>query len=504
VKRIFRSAAAIFAAAAVVAAAGCGSGSSSSNPFSSFPPATTPLVKLSTDTFTNSTSQHATEVEPDSFAFGSTIVAAFQGGRIFSGGASDIGFAVSTDAGATWKNGFLPGLTTFFPAQGGGTNAAVSDAAVIYDAKHGVWLISSLPIAAANIQVVVSRSLDGGVTWSNPIIVSQGANLDKDWITCDNINTSPHYGNCYAEWDDNGQADQLWMSTSNDGGLTWAAPVTPTGTALGLGGQPLVQANGTVIVPFLADAFDIESFSSTDGGTSWSAPVVVSAINAHQDAGGIRSDALPSAAMDAGGNIYVVWQDCSFRAGCPSNNLASNDLVMSTSADGVTWTAPARIPIDATTSTVDHFIPGLGIDPPTSGVTAHLGLTYYYYPQTNCSATTCALYVGFISSLDGGNTWSAPTPIAGPMSLSWLPSTFSGQMVADYVATSFAGGKAYGVFAVAKANSGTTFDQAIYTTQAGLFGKAAVECPQDHPQDSIKCIRWRAAPAGDCCSRTAS
>jgi hypothetical protein len=465
VKRIFRSAAAIFAAAAVVAAAGCGSGSAPSNPFSSFPPATTPLVKLSTDTFTNSTSQHATEVEPDSFAFGSTIVSAFQVGRISGGGASDIGYAISTDAGATWTNGFLPGLTTF---QGGGASAAVSDASVIYDVKHGVWLISSLPIATANIQVVVSRSVDGGTTWSNPILVAQGPNLDKDWITCDNNNTSPHYGNCYAEWDDNGQADQLWMSTSADGGLTWAAPVTPAGTALGLGGQPLVQANGAVIVPFLADAFDIESFSSTDGGATWSAPVVVASVNAHVVAGGLRSDALPSAAMDAGGNVYVVWQDCSFRAGCPSNSLASNDLVMSTSADGVTWTAPARIPIDPTTSTVDHFIPGLGIDPPTSGITAHLGLTYYYYPQTNCTATTCALYVGFISSLDGGNTWSAPTPIAGPMSLSWLPSTFSGQMVADYVATSFAGGKAYGVFAVAKANSGTTFDQAIYTTQSGL------------------------------------
>jgi hypothetical protein len=99
--------------ALVLAAAGCGSGSSSSNPLSSFPPATVPLVKLSTDTFTNATSQHATEVEPDSFAFGSTIVSAFQVGRISGGGASDIGYAISTDAGVTWNHGLLPGLTTF-------------------------------------------------------------------------------------------------------------------------------------------------------------------------------------------------------------------------------------------------------------------------------------------------------------------------------------------------------------------------------------------------------
>jgi hypothetical protein len=223
-----------------------------------------------------------------------------------------------------------------------------------------------------------------------------------------------------------------------------------------------------VIVPFLGNASDIESFTSTDGGASWSAPVQVSPVNDHQVAGGLRSDALPSAAMDAAGTVYVVWQDCSFRASC-----ASNDLVMSTSPDGMAWTAPARIPIDATTSAVDHFIPGLGIDPATAGATAHLGLTYYYYPQTNCAAATCALYVGFISSLDGGATWSAPTPIAGPMALSWLPSTFSGQMVADYITTSFAGGTAYGFFAVAKAKSGATFDEAIYTTKAGFDVAAA-------------------------------
>src|SRR5690242_13590234 len=136
---------------------GCGSGSAHTEPVQTvFPTASVPLTKLSSDPYTNSTSQHATEVEPDSFAFGSTIVSAFQVGRISGGGASDIGYAVSTDAGATWKNGFLPGITTF---QGSGTNSAVSDAAVIYDAKHGVWLISSLPISATGIQVVVSRSV---------------------------------------------------------------------------------------------------------------------------------------------------------------------------------------------------------------------------------------------------------------------------------------------------------------------------------------------------------
>jgi hypothetical protein len=46
-------------------------------------------------------------------------------------------------------------------------------------------------------------------------------------------------------------------------------------------------------------------------------------------------------------------------------------------------------------------------------------------------------------------------------------------MVGDYIATSFAGGKAYGLFAVAKAKSGSTFDEAIYTNQAGFDVAAA-------------------------------
>ena len=487
--RLFVRSIAAMGASAVILTAGCGSGGTSRNQFSSFPPATVPLIKLSTDTFTNSTSQHATEVEPDSYAFGSTIVATFQVGRIYGGGSSDIGFATSTNAGVSWQNGFLPGLTTF---QGGGTNSAVSDPSVIYDAAHATWLISSLTIASNGAgQVVVSSSPDG-MNWSNPIAVGQSPDPDKNWITCDNTSTSPFFGHCYIEWDDVAQGDVVWMTTSTNGGQSWAPAINTAGAAQGLGGQPLVQPNGKVVVPYLGAT--IESFSSSDGGTSWSAPVRVASAVTHAIAGGLRTDPLPSAQMDAAGIVYVVWQDCGFRVNC-----ASNDLVMSTSADGTNWSAKARIPIDASTSGADHFIPGLGIDPATGGSTAHLGLTYYYYPQANCAPATCALYVGFISSLDSGSTWSAPNAVAGPMSLGWLPSTSSGQMVGDYIATSFAGGRAYGVFAVAKANSGTTFDEAIYTTQAGFdvaFAQGRNSSAGENPVVGLSSSRARSRIVG--------
>ena len=70
-----------------------------------------PVEKISFDQFTNSTSQHATEVEPSIFAYGSTIVALVQEGRFTTGGASDISFATSTNSGNTWKYGSLPGIT---------------------------------------------------------------------------------------------------------------------------------------------------------------------------------------------------------------------------------------------------------------------------------------------------------------------------------------------------------------------------------------------------------
>src|SRR5438105_14841256 len=65
-------------------------------------------IQLSSDPFVNASSQHQTQVEPDTFAFGSTIVAAFQSGRCFDGGASDIGRAVPTNGGAGCTPRSLP------------------------------------------------------------------------------------------------------------------------------------------------------------------------------------------------------------------------------------------------------------------------------------------------------------------------------------------------------------------------------------------------------------
>jgi len=434
------------------------------------------LVQLSTDPYTNTTSQHATEVEPDTLSSGSTFVSAFQVGRFFNGGASNIGFATSTDGGKSFTSGFLPSSTVF--ATPPGFYPRASDPSVAFDAKHKVWLISWLGILSPSgpVDVLVSRSTDG-LSWSSPFVVNNDGHFnDKNWTVCDNTSSSPFFGNCYTEFDDNTLGDQIKMSTSSNGGVNWGAAQTTGNKAFGIGGQPLVQPDGTVIVPingFTRFNFLISAFVSKNGGASWGPTHRVAVVAFRLPNGGIRATIpLPSAEMDASGKVYVVWSDCHFEPGCPAS-----DLVLSTSTNGNVWSKVTRIPLDLVGSGVDHFIPGLAVDRATSGSSAHLVVTFYYYPKANCTASTCQLNVGFSTSSDGGATWTSNMQLAGPMTLSWLPNTTQGRMVADYISTSFVGSPAFPAFAVASApTSGGTdcqtatpnCSQAIFTVGGGL------------------------------------
>lgn len=439
----------------------------------SFATAQVTLTQISNDDFSNTTSQHETEVEPASYAFGPTIVSVFQTGRFTDGGSSDIGFATSTDHGTTWTHGHLPGVTKI---EGTGTYDRASDTSVTYNVKFRLWLVESLALSQSggvHGQAVLISSSKDGISWNNPIVVSDAGRTgyyDKPWIGCDNTSTSPFYGNCYVSWDDFNLGDQLEMSTSTDGGATWATKKTTSGNNFGTGGIPLVQPNGTVIVP-AGDQFlsSIIAFRSTDGGNTWGSPKTVSTISEHGVAGGMRAVALPAAAMDASGKAYVMWADCRFRSRC-----TSNDIVMSTSTDGVTWSAVSRIPIDPVKGSADHFTPGFSIEPGTSGATAHLALTYNFFPVASCGSS-CNLSVGYVSSPNGGTNWTKAKLLATGMNPGWLPSTTSGQMAGDYMTTSYPGQRVHGVFATATAPVGSTFNEPMQTNAAGLAGASAGE-----------------------------
>ncbi|MGA3315392.1 MAG: sialidase family protein [Candidatus Korobacteraceae bacterium] len=260
------------------------------------------------------------------------------------------------------------------------------------------------------------------------------------------------------------------MSTSSDGGLTWGAAKATEAGDYGIGVNPVVQPNGTVIVGFGDFNGGMSAFTSTNGGQSWNAAISISSAPSHYEAGDLRSAGLPSTAIDGAGKVYVSWPDCRYESGC-----AANDIVYSSSTDGIHWSSVVRVPINPINSGVDHFIHGMGIDIRTSGTSAHMAITYYYYPVSACGSN-CRLYAGFTLSNDGGQTWTAGRQLSGPMQLSWLPDTFSGRMVADYVAAVYpAGGRAFPIYAIAFQPTGGLYHQAIYTEGYGFTSDEMTE-----------------------------
>jgi BNR repeat protein len=402
--------------------------------------------QASRDPYENAESQHETEVEPDSFAFGKTVVAVFQVGRVFDGGARNIGFAVSRDRGRTWKRGFLSGL-----------GPRASDPVVTYDRRHRVWLAVSLVFGnGPGSSLAINRSADG-LHWGKPVtaIATQQFGQDKEWIACDNWPSSPFYGRCYLSYSDI-LDPQVVNQVSTDGGLTWSAATTAPGSPgrtsvigqFAPGVQPLVLRSGRVLVPYYDDE-EFATLRSDDGGATWTAQLAIAPASYRSHAG-LRAALLPTSAVSADGRAYLAWADCTFQPGC-----TANDIVYTSTTDGVSWAPVARIP----TGAVDAELPGLDADPAAAG---RLALTYYVLRGSS-------LDVRFVSSRNGGSTWSTskllnarPVPIAG------IAQTSLGSMVGDYISTSFAGGRAVSVFVLAKAPRQGNLSEAVFATSLGV------------------------------------
>jgi hypothetical protein len=261
--------------------------------------------RTSLDPYRNPVSEHATEVEPDSAAFGTTVVAVFQVGRYYDGGSHNIGFAVSRNSGVTWKRGFLHGLTP-----------RVSDPAIAYDQKHGTWLAISLVFGQGS-YLAISRSSDGQ-HWSNPvqaIVTHNTLGQDKEWIACDDWPSSPHFGSCYISYSDL-VSDQVVAQASSDGGLTWSPATAAAGHPgrasidgdFAPGVQPLVLPTGRVLIPFY-DQSKLSVVSSDDGGAHWTEQIGVAPAR-YSVRPGLRAGPLPTSTVSADGRAYVAWSDC--------------------------------------------------------------------------------------------------------------------------------------------------------------------------------------------------
>jgi hypothetical protein len=410
-------------------------------------------------------------------ANGSTIVSAFQVGRFYKAGADNIGWATSNDGGSSWTHGFLSKTTKI----AGGPWHAVSLPTIAFDRKHNVYLIAMMPFddKGNGRGILVSRSADG-LNWSKSHAVASTAGANGHWFACDNGANSPYYGNCYDAYYDysSGTAFVNALIVSKDGGFTWSAPLASPDQEAGLPTSIAIKPNGLFVILGRSGGANGDqqyAIRSVDGGQSLEQTVDIT--TQQFDYPWLRADPDLSSAVDTHGTIYVVFPDCRFRANCSdpgcrfestTSFCATNDLVLTTSSDGIKWSALQRIPIDPVTSPVDHVITGLGVlnsgdDPPI------LALTYYFLPNANlpngttCTSSTCRISAGFISSNDGGSSWQAAQQVSKTMQQSWLVTTDAGEMVADYISAIFVDGRPFGAFALAQPpDASGTFHEPIY------------------------------------------
>jgi hypothetical protein len=414
--------------------------------------------RLSRDTSGDFLAQHETQVEPDSFAVGSKIVTAFQNGRYEEGGAVSIGWAMSADAGKTWRGGTLTQSRY----------GLVSDPVVAYDVVHRTWLITALGATATTVELWIARSSDG-FTWSAPVVASDdpAVNYDKEWVACDNNARSQYRGRCYLAYVDFA-TELLGVQRSDDGGRTWSAPVmlNPDASRVAFTGpMPVVRVDGTLVIPYVV--FDgrgdhVAAVVSQDGGVTFGSPLQISSLSFEDDSD-LRSEAMPSVDADRGGKLYLVWSDGRFREG------NANDVVLSTSTDGSKWSEPVRIPLPIRAAGVDlnYVLPAIAVAPRSSGRSAKLAVAVYSVRLRNGCATFipgCAKQVEawLVQSNTGGKTWRAPKLLsAEPMPLLWLADTTRGRMLGDYISVSWAGGKPWGVMPLAT-QSPFGFSEAIF------------------------------------------
>ncbi|MHB8474651.1 MAG: sialidase family protein [Gammaproteobacteria bacterium] len=447
------------------------------------------LKQISVDSTTGPAGQHRTEVDPSQAAYERTIVTTFQDGELTTNGALRVGWATSHDAGQTWKHGYIPGTTDNYWVQ-----------VVAFDRKHLTWLITMMPQDANQntLGMQISRSVDG-LNWTAPEWVYGPVNVDNEgtdrpWIACDNSPSSPHFGNCYVAWRDfalvNGNCcnSTNMLAVSHDGGFAWGVPAVSPDQAAGSIGAVTIQRNGHLFLigayggPDLPQLYSIES---PDGGRTLNQSIYISTEYFNFPGQGLmRADPFPSAGVSSNGTIYVVTADCRFRTNCVAggNTASVNDLVYTTSKDGRTWTPITAIPIDADGS-VDHFITGVAVGGSAKDSwddrnfwddeVPHdrLAVSYYYLTDAPCDPkvanAVCRLRAGFISSPDGGKTWTAPVQVSGPMNVLDLAQTEFGYFVANDITAIYVEGEPQAAYSIALPPDRRTggLNQSIYSAR---------------------------------------
>jgi hypothetical protein len=187
------------------------------------------------------------------------------------------------------------------------------------------------------------------------------------------------------------------------------------------------------------------SVVSPDGGLTLEEPVLISRLTA-KDVRPFRAPPLIAADLDGNGGVIVTWQDCRFRPGC-----TANDVVVSRSPDGRTWSEPLRV-----TTGRNAVMPTIGVEP-RSG---RLAIAYYAIHRNGVDAE--------VVTSANGTRWSSPQRLnPRRMPLEWMPQTTLGRMLADYIGVSWVRGRPLAVYVLASPPRNGKLRQAVYAARVG-------------------------------------
>ena len=222
---------------------------------------------------------------------------------------------------------------------------------------------ANCPTGAVKFDVIyTTRSTDGGKTWSSPKCLDTGDGNGSPAVATDGK------GNWLVVWSASGgmtgKDGDIFAALSTNKSWSLPSPKHPWGfvqsintNAMGDQGYDLVprvvwngkdkwvavwmsdEPMGTPDVGTDKDIF----FSTSSDGKTWS-PTKVLNSNATTDTG---NDMSPSIASDGNGNLVVVWQS---NDPLGTQNLGTDyDLLISRSSDGLSWSPPEPLNLNAAT-----------------------------------------------------------------------------------------------------------------------------------------------------------
>jgi hypothetical protein len=328
--------------------------------------------------------------------------------------------ASSLDGGKTWTRTTIPGLTVCT----GGTADSGSDPWVSAGRDGTVYfsgLAASLTTDPPTTAVVASRSRDGGRTWRAPATVAS----PRQGNETDAITASPRLaGHAYLAWAnfvfDLPRTNSLEFSRTIDGGRTWSPPVLidqPGPFAIDQAPRIVAVPDGTLLAVFLRVDFELGlgqlyAARSRDEGRTWLPPVLVGSrpipptIVDPETGIPLPQPGFPSAAVAPDGTVYIAFE--------ASASASSGAIGVARSRDaGRTWSSASLPGISAFA-----FEPAIAVDGHGT-----VGVTWYDLRNDRPGDAALTADVWFAHSQDRGGSWRQ-AHVAGPTDLRTAPLPF--------------------------------------------------------------------------------